>query len=355
MAREGRGALWLRVLLVRKGNVMSIPVCSLLKTSTNYQLNDSRVNRILNAKTLDDASKMGIWDRIKDLFRGGVKRESIRELYGQITSADNHYDTQPLRMVERFAMLRSLAQEEHQSNFCVEVEASSNEQWNYKLKVGKDTIYHSEALNKSKSESFNEVSTLAHCIECENAYLTFKEKGTISLENYIQARIETMSDNSDIQDKIKGSLDDSCFSKSEFIEIKPHKDDDKFIASFKSGELILSNRRCETNECRGEILKKIIKDSEFNNLRDLLSNGYGTENDNLLIYMSTASKGNLITILGNNDDLSTESVRAIAYSRQVANTSVGALWRLTAPSLETTGLMAGNPHEGLLLQYIDGL
>lgn len=333
---------------------MSIFVSSLLKTSINYQLNDSRVNRILNAKTLDEASKMGIWDHIKDFFRGGAKQESIRELYDKITSADNPYDTQPLRMVNRFAMLRSFAKEEHQSKFCVEVESSSDEQWNYQLKVGKDIVFQSDALNKDKSEHFYEVSTLAHCIWCENQYLTFKDSGDLSLDSYIQARIECMSDDKGIQNDIKERLDDPRFSKSEFIEIKSHKEDDKFIAAFKTGELILSNRKTEKNEFRGDILKDIIKNSEFNNLKDLLIKDYGTESDQMLLYMATAIKGFLENILENPDSLYSEEVLAIAYSRQVANTSVGALWQLRAPNLQMTGIMTDNPNKGFLLKYIDG-
>jgi hypothetical protein len=43
----------------------------------NISLNESRVDRILNAKTLGQAQRMGVFDRMSDWFRGGVKADRM--------------------------------------------------------------------------------------------------------------------------------------------------------------------------------------------------------------------------------------------------------------------------------------
>ncbi|MFS1539722.1 MAG: hypothetical protein ACL7BU_14740 [Candidatus Phlomobacter fragariae] len=40
-----------------------------LDNSHSYNLNKSRLSRVVNAKLLSEAQYMGLWDRIKDFFR----------------------------------------------------------------------------------------------------------------------------------------------------------------------------------------------------------------------------------------------------------------------------------------------
>lgn len=45
----------------------------------NFNFNESRIDRIISANTLAEASKMGLWDKIKDYFQGGVKRALLHK------------------------------------------------------------------------------------------------------------------------------------------------------------------------------------------------------------------------------------------------------------------------------------
>ncbi|MFV9998057.1 MAG: hypothetical protein AB8W37_11205 [Arsenophonus endosymbiont of Dermacentor nuttalli] len=47
----------------------------------NYNFSESRLNRAMNAKTLTEVQYMGLWERIKDFFKGGVKRQAIETLF----------------------------------------------------------------------------------------------------------------------------------------------------------------------------------------------------------------------------------------------------------------------------------
>lgn len=313
---------------------MSLYLLGCIHSPMNYQLNDGRIERVLNAKTLDEATKMGLWDRIKDYFQGGAKAESIRRLYEQVTSYDNDYDAQPLRVVDRFSMLRSLAKEEYQTEFCVNIKETSDDawQWKFHLQIGERIIFQSEVFDKRNDNNFDKVATIAKCIDFLNTYNVQKKNQNLSLEAHIQSRIECMSDDRSVQETLRQCLDDARFSSDEFIKTEPHDDKSKFIAHFKRGDLILSNRKSDNYEYRGEILQNILKENSFTNLKSLLSEDYGTEKDNLLCYIATPSKFELINMLGSETDLSSERVRAVAYSQKVANTTVGALWGLASVS-----------------------
>lgn len=169
----------LRNIKHNQGNIMTQYLSACLENPVSYQLNDNRIEKILTARTLDEATKMGLWDRILDYFRGGEKQDSIRKLYEQVTSPYNDYDTQPSRMTDRFSQLRLLAKEECQPEFFIEVNESSHDSWlwDYRLKIGKQVIFQSEMLNKSSNNNFDEISDLAKCIECANDFISNNKKG----------------------------------------------------------------------------------------------------------------------------------------------------------------------------------
>lgn len=288
----------------------------------------------------------------------GWCNESIRTLYAQVTSSfDNNYDTQALRISDRFSRLRSLAKEECQTQFRINVDSSlSNDwQWHFNLQIGDQVIFQSEILNKGLDDDFDEVCTLGECISCANEYIN--NKSILSLENYIQTRILTMSDDESVQEHLRQNIENNLFSSAGFKGIVPHQNSSKFIANFEGGSLVLSNRSTEHNEYRGG-LKNLLEKSDFTNLRSLLSEGHGTDKDNLLLYMATPSKGDLARILGDDDKFSSENIRTIAYSQKVANTTVGALWKLEKPdnvNISMTGLTTDKPSAVFLLKYLDGI
>jgi hypothetical protein len=116
----------------KTGNQMSI--------SLNGQtLNESRIARIMDASSLDDAQRMGLFDRIKDFFRGGVKKEAIRQVFDMLkpvkenglASLDKHG-----QQLGHFAMLRAATQAPHASRY--ELDVAVNEArgtWSYSMNI----------------------------------------------------------------------------------------------------------------------------------------------------------------------------------------------------------------------------
>lgn len=111
-------------------------------------LNTSRVETILKASSLDEAQRMGWFDKFKDIFRGGSKAEAIRQLYNQVTAPQLH-ESQPTDTLHRFDRLRSLASDEFQNQFSSAMHRGTGDklsQWTFSLSVGDTAIYESEIL-----------------------------------------------------------------------------------------------------------------------------------------------------------------------------------------------------------------
>lgn len=118
--------------------------------AATQSLNTSRVERILTAGSLNEAQRMGFFDKLKDKFRGGAKAEAIRQLYDQVTAPQAH-DAQPLNMLHRFERLRALANDEHQAQFTSAVQLGTQDQrgqWTFSLSVGENQVYKSAILTE---------------------------------------------------------------------------------------------------------------------------------------------------------------------------------------------------------------
>ncbi len=123
--------------------------------TVTQSLNTSRVERILQANNLNEAQRMGMFDKIKDFFRGGVKAEAIRQLFDQVTAPAPHA-AQPLNILHRFESLRALASNEHQHLFSSNVQVGVSPSvgtWSFSLSVGDTPIYQSSTLDEAPESS----------------------------------------------------------------------------------------------------------------------------------------------------------------------------------------------------------
>lgn len=107
-----------------------------------FNFNETRLEKILNARTSGEAERMGWLDRLTDRFQGNVKTRAIRELYASINAPAPH-ESRPADVLERFHRLRDLVVPDDREHFAVEL-APPNDQgeWGYALLVG-DTRIHS--------------------------------------------------------------------------------------------------------------------------------------------------------------------------------------------------------------------
>lgn len=117
------------------------------RADQTYAFNASRLDRVLHAQSLDEAQRMGLWDKIKDRFAGGVKAEAIRNLY--LSVADPRSDQgQPTSLLQRFQRLKSLATEDPAQPFRVAVEGGvpGSGRWSFSLGIGDTTLHQTTNL-----------------------------------------------------------------------------------------------------------------------------------------------------------------------------------------------------------------
>ena len=278
-------------------------------------LNTSRVERILNAKTLDEAQRMGVFDRFKDWCRGGVKAQAIRQLFDQVTAPRSH-EAQPLDMAHRFQRLRAMATDEHQGQFKMSHETGLGEggtQWAFGFNLGETEVYRSANLDDVHGQSSAEFKAVVDLYDAvDRSIQDFKEicqtKAQVLRDptSLINERIDWMSDDEDTQQLIEDRLDDDFFSHKNFKGFQPHEPGKSFMAIFSSGEgedartepLLLSDQSDAAGQFRGTTLKDAITSSRFNTLRELLSEGHLTRQDEFLRDELAAANAPVLTAIG---------------------------------------------------------
>lgn len=120
-----------------------------------FNFNETRLEKILTARTSGEAERMGWLDKLTDSFRGGVKMRAIQELYASISAPAPH-ESRPADVLERFHRLRDLAVPTISDQFTVELAPPDDQgEWGYALRVG-DTCIHSSppGMRDSAETSF---------------------------------------------------------------------------------------------------------------------------------------------------------------------------------------------------------
>jgi hypothetical protein len=126
---------------------MAIAIRSNAGPDQAYAFNASRLDRVLHAQSLDEAQRMGLWDKIKDRFAGGVKAEAVRNLY--LSVADPRSDqAQPTNLLHRFQRMKSALIEDPAHPFRVTVEGGLPEtgDWSFSIGIGNITLHQQTNL-----------------------------------------------------------------------------------------------------------------------------------------------------------------------------------------------------------------
>lgn len=106
-------------------------------------VNDHRIGVISRARSIEDAQRMGIWDKLKNWWRGGVKLAAIKCIFEALfTVRESDKDSiSDEGLMRDFALLRCSARPEYAAraaiNICVN---PRNETWNYTLTLGDEKL-----------------------------------------------------------------------------------------------------------------------------------------------------------------------------------------------------------------------
>ncbi|HGJ5863626.1 MAG TPA: hypothetical protein ACHBZ9_00320 [Arsenophonus nasoniae] len=259
----------------------------------NLTMNESKLHQVLTANTLEEATKINnlsdFIDKIIDWFKGGVKHQTIKNLFFSIQDIKNEDKINPeSNRLEKFIELRSLVNPEHQSKFTLEIgEKDVNNDWGYKLKIDGLTLYECDKVFE-KTHSYEEkVNLPIFCakkimMEVEGNYNKFKEK-LENKESFITSKIKDMIVDEEAQRILKENLYDSAYSNENFIGFgKSNNKKQTFIARFNNGkEIEFSNIAPINSELRGLMLRRLLENSNYKNLNELILSNHLTEQDSL--------------------------------------------------------------------------
>ncbi|WP_440866515.1 hypothetical protein [Symbiopectobacterium purcellii] len=259
----------------------------------NLTMNDSKLHQVLNANSLEEATKINnlsdFIDKIIDWFKGGVKHQAIKNLFFSIQDIKNKDEINPeSNRLKKFMELRSLANPEHQGKFTLEIgEKDVNTDWGYKLKIDGLTLYECDKVFE-KTHSYEEKANLPiFCakkimIEAERNYNKFKEN-LENKESFITSKIKDMIGDEEAKKILKENLYDSTYSNENFIGFgKSNNKKQTFVARFSNEkEIEFSNIAPINSELRGLTLRRILENGNYKNLNELILSNHLTEQDSL--------------------------------------------------------------------------
>jgi hypothetical protein len=310
-----------------------------LGNNTAYNFNETRLTRVMNATTLAQATEMGLWDRFKDFFNGGVKRQAIESLFNELNK-HAHPSDKPLEMLEKFEKLQHMATPEHKEAFQIQT-SHEDGQWNYCFTIDNQPLYHSGPLKDTPESSFKDFCAAKIGYDMR----TFIEGNPIfDKNNYVECNIQCMTDDPHQQKLFQNNLQDPKFGRQNLTHITVPKDaSPTFTAHFTWGDVTLSNRDATRNEFRAERLQKALLDGNYQNLEDLCSQGHLTRDDTMLLYLSGSSKGNLCNLVGEN----LNSVASTLHAQPIGHTTLGDLFGIAKPEMVAQSKL--NPLDANLL------
>ena len=110
-------------------------------------INDNRINHVINANSKEEALKMGTWDRIKDFFCSHKKAEALSHLYEltrDINLVENssapvsHTIDSAFEKMEAFYALRQLTGDAHKDRLVGRIAKEENGTFTFNYKISKD-------------------------------------------------------------------------------------------------------------------------------------------------------------------------------------------------------------------------
>jgi len=257
-----------------------------------FVFNESRLKKIVKATSLEQAQKMGLFDRMFD--RGGVKKQAIRELYESINNPASH-DSQPVDLLTRFYRLRELADPERHKDFRVHFsKPDEHGEWSFALSLVDAPICVSPAdLRDVPGTSFDaffasEKADQLHLHATQLAKNIAKDRDLVlggrSQTSFAAQAIQFASDDPAVRLQLKENLSNPLCCSDNFKGVSEGENPATFKVHFESqtGERVeweLSNRAGSEGEFRGERLKQALSQGKYQNLAELFGASFEGPDD----------------------------------------------------------------------------
>ena len=262
--------------------------------AATYAFNSSRLDTILKAKTLDEAQRMGVFDKLIDRFRGGHKRVAIEKLYQSIC-APSSAQNEPAGMLQRFHRLRDMALPEDRALFRTECASPDDQgQWGFSFTIDERTVYVSPpGMRDDEATSFRAFDSAARADRLADMASRLAKSvaersdaviGGRTRDDYARGAIDFASDQPEVRALLKAKLHDPLYCSANFRGIEEGDTQDTFRAVFESPagertELLLSNRASTEGEFRGAALRNALSQGSYGSLGELFGATFNTSAD----------------------------------------------------------------------------
>lgn len=310
---------------------------SFSSTTTPLTISDNKFNQILGANSLNEATKIknvsDFIDSIIDWFKGGVKRQKIEQLFDAIQDVKNGAVSNPeSNRLEKFIELRKMALPKYHNQFKLEITPrDANEDWGYQLKVGDFNLYNCDKVFE-KTRSIDERDQLAN-FHVKNISMKLEE--ALSVENpeikqLLNFTIRCLAGSEKEQNSLREKLDDSAYSKDNYLGIKNSNKPNELIAAFKNDKQLVFSIR--TGKLEKNLLKNTLANKEYNNLREMFFNQYTSINDPLFIDILQQIKADVYDPITQDSAYLSEQQRAIVNEKlsviKIGDKTLAELWAL---------------------------
>ncbi len=133
-------------------------------------LNQSRIDAIMQSNTAEEAQqRMGLFDKIKDWFRGGVEKAAIKEAFDRLKQpnidlGDSANLAKQESLLQHFTLLRGATQAPFSDRYALQVNVDESAQtWSYSMQIDENTIIQCQDLpvgNGYTLEAFRDAQML---------------------------------------------------------------------------------------------------------------------------------------------------------------------------------------------------
>lgn len=306
-------------------------------TTTPLTISDKKFHQILGANSLNEATKINnvsdFIDSIIDWFKGGVKRQKIEQLFETIQDVKNSAVSNPeSNRLEKFIELRKMALPKYHNQFKLEITPKdANEDWGYQLKVGDFTLYNCDKVFE-KTKSIDERDQLAN-FHVKNISMKLEE--ALSAENpdikqLLNFTIRYTAGSEKEQNSLREKLDDSAYSKDNYLGIKNSNKPNELIAAFKNDKQLIFSIR--TGELENNFLKNTLANKQYDNLREMFFNQYTSISDPLFIDILQQTKADVYDVITQDNAYLSEQERAIVNEKlsaiKIGDKTLAELWAL---------------------------
>ena len=270
-----------------------------------YSVNNSRIQKFLNADTRDAALQMGGWDRFKDYFRADndKKATKIAAIYDSIVAAAPGERT-PLNMLDRFHALKRLAASpEDQAQFRTTFTApraeagAGSSTWGYGFSIGDARIHEDMGIpddNASLAKTFQQammVKELEHHIDALQDGFQVSERARQIDDQYLAGKVTIMAHRSEDESparRLRDNLDNGFFCGDNLKSLARAPHGGPLVATFSTRD----GSRTETLEFNansdardplqpcGAKLEQWLNEKNFSSIRNLIEKKAKSVEDN---------------------------------------------------------------------------